>query len=174
MRARSGNRLNKTLPSALAAGALLLASAGARADGGALCVSRSDGPFVVSIFTAPTPLRVGSIDVSVLVQNADDRAPVLDAAVDLALRGADLQLTAPATHAAAANKLLYAAGIAIPSPGRWSISAQARAADRVGTASCEIEVGPPAPPAVVFWPYLALPFVVIALFVLQQWLKATR
>jgi hypothetical protein len=128
----------------------------------------------VSIFTAPTPLRVGSIDVSVLVQDAGDRAPLLDAAVDLALRGADLQLTAPATHAAAANKLLYAAAVEIPTAGRWSVSAHARAAERAATASCEIDVAPPAPRAVVFWPYLALPFVVIALFALQQWLKASR
>ncbi len=174
MRAWSGHPWHESLPSALAAGALVLAAAGARADGGALCISRSDGPFVVSIFTAPTPLRVGSIDVSVLVQDTGDRAPVLDAAVDLALRGADLQLAAPATNAAAANKLLYAAAVAIPSAGRWSISAEARAAERVGTASCEIDVAPAAPPALVFWPYLALPFAVIALFALQQWLKATR
>jgi hypothetical protein len=53
-------------------GWLLLAAgtSAARADGGALRASRQCGDYRVSVFTSPTPLRAGPVDVSVLVQDA--------------------------------------------------------------------------------------------------------
>lgn len=152
--------------------AVLLAAAAARGDGGLIRLNESAGPFVVSVFTAPTPLRVGPIDVSVLVQNAVDHAPVLDAEVQVTLRAADIERTTAATHAAATNKLLYAASLDVPEPGRWSLVAEVRAGAHDVAVSCAIDVAPPPPPVVAFWPYLALPGVLIALFAVHQWLKA--
>ena len=40
------------------------------ADGGTLRTRQQAGPFIVSIFTAPEPLRAGPVDVSVLVQSS--------------------------------------------------------------------------------------------------------
>src|SRR5262245_5830682 len=40
----------------------------ARADGGAEQFERSAGPFVVTVFTTPSPLRAGLVDISLLIQ----------------------------------------------------------------------------------------------------------
>ena len=150
---------------------MLLAAAAARGDGGLICLSERAGSFVVTVFTAQAPLRVGPIDVSVLVQSAADHAPVLDAEVQVTLHAGGIERTATATHAAATNKLLYAASLDVAVPGRWSLATDVRAGDHVAV-SCAIDIAPPSPPMVAFWPYLALPGVLIALFALQQWLKA--
>ena len=97
---------------------MLLAAVAARGDGGLLRLRQAAGRFEISVFTAPTPLRVGQIDVSVMVQA--DHAPVLDAEVDVQLRGPGGELTATASAAAATNKLLYAALIEVPVPGAGS------------------------------------------------------
>ncbi|HEV3259998.1 MAG TPA: hypothetical protein VG013_24230, partial [Gemmataceae bacterium] len=42
----------------------------AMADGGAIRLSEQKGDYQITVFTAPTPLRAGPVDVSVLIQNA--------------------------------------------------------------------------------------------------------
>jgi hypothetical protein len=152
----------------------LLAAAAARGDGGMLRLEQAAGPFDISVFTAPTPLRVGQVDVSVMVLRQTDHAPVLDADVQLALHGPGGDLTAAATAAAATNKLLYAALIDVPAPGRWRLSARVRSGESDVTVAGEVDVAPALAPAWAFWPYLMLPGVVIALFAVNQWLKAGR
>ena len=49
------------------------------ADGGIVQFQKQAGPFFVTVFSAPVPLRVGAADLSVMVQKADDRSEVLDA-----------------------------------------------------------------------------------------------
>ena len=63
----------------------------------AACCARvkQAGPFIVSIFTAPEPLRAGPVDVSVLVQSSGG-AVLTDAVVDILLESA----TAPDRAAA--------------------------------------------------------------------------
>ncbi len=148
--------------------AVLVSAPTARGDGGLMRLSQAAGPFEITLFTAPTPLRAGRVDVSVLVQA--DRAPVLDAEVQVALRAPGLERTAAATRAAATNKLLYAALLDVPEPGRWTLEARVRAGERAATVSCEVDVAPPLPPLLAFWPYVAFPAVAIALFALHQWL----
>ena len=96
----------------------LLASAGPlRADGGSVRARQTIGPYTVTVFTAPTPLRVGLADISVFIQHAQSNAAVLDAAVAVKLHAADepaRTLQSAATRAAAVNKLLYAAEIDLP------------------------------------------------------------
>jgi hypothetical protein len=157
----------------LTLGALLVA-APARGDGGLLRLSETAGPLVVSVFTAPTPLRVGPLDVSIMVQATDDHSAVLDADVQVVLRAPGLERTAPATREAATNKLLYAALLDLPAPGRWTLAAHVRAGARSAVVSCDVDVAPPLAPALAFWPYLALPGVAIALFALHQRLKYTH
>jgi hypothetical protein len=41
------------------------------ADEGAVRLLERKGPYQIAVFTAPTPLSAGPVDVSVLVQNAD-------------------------------------------------------------------------------------------------------
>lgn len=110
--------------------ALLLAAAPLGANGGTVRVSRAAvGPYRVSVFTSPTPLRTGTVDVSVLVQDS------ADAAVDVPVRvearpvggtegtGGTAEnggtLRHPATRDQATNKLFKAAKFRVPSPGEW-------------------------------------------------------
>ena len=49
------------------------------ADGGAVQFRRQTGPVIITLFSAPVPLRAGPADLSVLVQNARDGSPILNA-----------------------------------------------------------------------------------------------
>jgi hypothetical protein len=50
------------------------------ADGGTVLSRQESGPFVITVFAAPVPIRAGPIDVTVLVQRRDSLEPVLHSA----------------------------------------------------------------------------------------------
>jgi hypothetical protein len=158
----------------------LLASAGPlRADGGSVRARQTIGPYSVTVFTAPPPLRVGLADISVFIQHAQSNAAVLDAAVAVKLQAADepaRTLQSAATRAAAVNKLLYAAEIDLPAPGRWRGTVTIRAGGHEYGVPFEVDAASALPPAVAFWPYLVAPFVAAATYALHQWLtrRSTR
>jgi hypothetical protein len=64
---------------------LALSSGHALADGGIIRLRETQGPFVITIFTASEPVRNTPVDVSVMVQKADSSEAILDATVELAL-----------------------------------------------------------------------------------------
>jgi hypothetical protein len=142
----------------------LLAAAPAWADGGLVRLSQAAGPYTITVFSAPTPLRAGPIDLSVLVQRRDGGAPVLDAAVAVALHSGAARLEQPATRAAATNKLLYAAPLLLPSAGRWEVAVTV--GDEIVRFAMDAE--PAASTVLAFWGYLVLPFLLIGLFALHQ------
>jgi hypothetical protein len=92
------------------------------ADGGAVQLREESGPFAVSVFAFPSPLRAGPVDFSVLVQDRESLQSVLDAVVTIQLSHEASAITANATHAQAQNKLLYAATVNLPNPGDWKYS----------------------------------------------------
>jgi hypothetical protein len=155
----------------------LVLTSTAAADGGRLRVSAPVGAALVTVFTSPTPVRVGVADVSVLLQRREDDAPILDATVSVALHALDdpsRQRTTAATRAAATTPLLYTVLLDVPAPGRWAVDVGVRAADADGTVSFELEVAEALPPALAFWPYFALPAVAVGLYALHQRLQARR
>lgn len=137
------------------------------ADGGAVLLHKSAGQFVVTVFGTP---QVGTSDLSVFVQNAQDRNPVLDAEVTLRLGGASVR----ATHEAATNKLLYAANVELSHAGRTHLEVTIeRAGERV-VIEGDLDVMPASPPILAYWPYFALVPTAILLFALNQRLKNKR
>jgi hypothetical protein len=158
-------------PPQLVALVLVLIAGAARGDGGLLRINQVAGPLRIAVFTAPTPLRSGPIDVSVLVQRAADDAPILDADVTVTLHRGDLAVRAAATRAQATNKLLYEALLQIPESGEWTLHVAVRAGESEGAVSTAVDVALPIGPAWTYWPYLALPAVLIALFAVHQWLR---
>ena len=151
-------------------GVLLLAGS-AHADGGVLRRSQSVGPFVLSVFTAPEPLRVGRADVSVLVQARGGATVVLDASVELRVRAPDgSEQTVAAAHAAASNQLLQSAWVELSVPGRWALEVTARRASDAATVSCELDVAAAAPLLAAQWLPLGLPVLCILVFVWREWL----
>ena len=146
---------------------LVLAAALLFADGGAVLLRQQSGPFLITVFGAP---QVGPTDFSVLVQNASDRSPVLDADVDIAVA----RNLAPATHRQAINKLLYAASIKFFRAGSYSMRIRASRNGEGGSISGNITVAPATPSWIAFWPYYALVPAAVLLFALNQRLKEIR
>jgi hypothetical protein len=154
---------------------LCLATSILFADGGIVQFQKQAGPFLVTVFSAPVPLRVGPADLSVMVQKVDDRSKVLDCDVTLALsKPGDRGIQARATRTQATNKLLYAAPVVFPLPGSWHLRADIKERGDTVRVNGELAVLPELPPLIAHWPYFALVPVAAALFGLNQWLKARR
>ncbi|MBV8865032.1 MAG: FixH family protein [Acidobacteriaceae bacterium] len=148
------------------------------ADGGTLVLRKQAGPLTISIFSSPEPLRVGPADLSVMVQKRNDKSEVLDAKVSLHLTHSNpdgiAEVFARATHANATNKLLYASRVNLASAGVWRLAAMVDSKNGSAEVAGEVTVRPPQPPILAYWPYFTLVPLIIALFVVNQWLKGRR
>ncbi|HTU45678.1 MAG TPA: hypothetical protein VMF91_11485 [Bryobacteraceae bacterium] len=137
------------------------------ADGGSVLLRQQSNGFLLTVFGTP---QVGTADISVLVQNASDRSPILDA--EVRLRTADF--SARATHEQATNKLLYAALVDLPRAGKYHLQVQVASNGKTAVADGVLDVAPAAPSWIAYWPYFALVPAAMLLFVLNQWLKNRR
>jgi hypothetical protein len=146
--------------------ALLYFISPARADGGLLRLRQKVGGYQIAVFTSPTPIRVGAVDISVFVQNAEtgEFVPDADVTVCLKIPGTEHVLRYPATSDAATNRLFKAAVFNVPEAGSWD---------------AEVLVGGPRGPAQVafavtadgrlprwreLWPWFGWPGVAVVLF----------
>lgn len=109
------------------------------------------GPYLLSIWTDPDPLRVNETHVTVAVMEPETQAPIVTGVqvqVQLtAVADESLSYTAAASADNSANRLLYAAVFEnLPTDGRWrglvSVDGPAGAGKGV---PFEVEVMPPAP-----------------------------
>jgi len=139
-------------------------------DGGTVLSRQESGPFVITVFAAPVPLRAGPIELTVLVQTRDALQPVLDANVSIRLNGAS-QIVAAASRSNAQNKLLYAATLDLPQPGEWKFTVQARSIAGQAAISGAFQADPPGLPLASYAFYLAIPPMLIAIFALHQGLS---
>jgi hypothetical protein len=148
------------------------------ADGGALLVRQNAGPLTISIFSSPEPLRVGTGDLSVMVQKSDDKSTVLDAKVKLHLTHTTpdgiSEVFVPATHAKATNKLLYASQVNLTAQGPWKLVTTVDSKAGSAEIAVNINVLPAEPRIFAYWPYFAVVPLIIVLFAINQWLKARR
>jgi hypothetical protein len=150
---------------------MMFACLSARADGGVVRIRQASGPFLVTVFTDSAPLRVGSIDTGVLVQDRATGGVILDAIVNLVFRPVDG--TSPgfvirATRARARNKLLHAATADVPAPGWWAIQVFVRRGGEEVVLATQLFVMPTAPHCATIWPFLIFPPFAIGLYVLHQ------
>ena len=166
-----------------------LLSHSAFADGGAVLAEKIQGPYRITLFGSPAPLRAGAADLSVFIQDAKTGEPILDRVVTVQLKAAAAAVgteawvppccsmkfnTHPvaATHAAAQNKLLYAANLLIPSSGPHEILVRiGDHPDDAPLVTAPVEIAAALPPATTFWAYLAFPPVAIIGFALNQRLR---
>ena len=109
------------------------------------------GPYLLSIWTDPDPLRVDETHVTVAVMEPETQAPIVTGVqvqVQLtAVADESLSFTAAASADNSANRLLYAAIFEnLPTDGRWrgliSVDGPAGAGQDM---PFEVEVLPPAP-----------------------------
>jgi hypothetical protein len=146
----------------------------ALADGGVVQMQRSSGRFVITVFTAPVPLRAGPADISILIQDRNSHHPVLDAEVTMSLYQEGREaIKAEARREQATNKLLYVALVSLPEAGRWKMEVAVVRNSEETRISGPMMVAPPLPFLLAYWWMLALPPVAIGLFVINQWLKKT-
>ncbi len=176
----SPSRIKILLPCLL----FLFFAVSAFADGGAVLAEQTAGPYHITLFGSPSPLRAGPADLSVFIQNAKTGEAVLTPQVDIQVQAASTDVgeawvppccsmktgarTVTATHDAAQNKLLYAASVVLPASGPHKVLIRLDEADAF---SAPVEISPALPPAAHYWSYLALPPLLIAGFALNQRLR---
>jgi hypothetical protein len=115
----------------------------ALANGGTIQVSNQPiGPYVITVFTDPTPIRVGVVDVSVLLQRGVGEEVVRGAQVTVVAEPVGHQAAGgsyEATHERATNRLYYAADVELPGEGRWRLTVQVAGEMGDGEVSFEVE-----------------------------------
>ena len=164
------NRLLK-IGLVLAYHSLVIGNQCARADGGTLRLSRCEGPYRISVFTGPTPLRAGPVDISVLVQDTATADVDLRATVMVRIMPANRTgrpMYEAATSNTATNKLLRAAMFELPAPGRWSVEIEVQGEQGSAQVNFVLEAATRLPQWPVMASWIAWPIPVIALFSLHQ------
>jgi len=153
--------------------ALIMQSSTTLADSGSVLMQKSSGPFVITVFTASAPLRVGPAEISAMIQESNNLQPVLNAKVILILSGekGSETIKAEARRAQAKNKLLYTALFNLPEAGRWKFEMSVATNSEVTKISGIMTVAPPRTFLLTYWWSLALPPICIVIFVINQWLK---
>lgn len=152
--------------------ALLAFSSQAEADGGFVELHQEVGPFVVTVFSAPGPLRAGPVDMSVLVQDRASGQPVLDGEVFVRLKSPGaITLVERATREVAQNKLLYSALMNLPEAGQWELEVTITQGKETASILGQVSAAAPSPFWLSYWRSLSLPPILIAVFALNQWLK---
>ena len=114
------------------------------ANGGQIRVSNETvGPYKVTVFTSPSPLREGPIDVSVYVADQQER-PVEDAQVTVTTEPLGHEAPGgsyPATRDQATNRLFYAAKFTLPAEGQWRMMVEVDGPLGRGTTTFDVEAG---------------------------------
>lgn len=143
------------------------------ADGGTVRLSDQRGDYRITVFTSPTPLRAGPIDISVFVQDLATGEPA--AGTRVAVRATPRQpgtdtICQEATTAAATNKLYLAAVFDLTEPGWWDVHILIEGLPEPIEVSFTMEAGHPLPRLGEMAPWIAWPVLAIALFGVHQWL----
>ena len=137
------------------------------ADGGVVRLSEVVGDYRISLFTSPNPLRVGLVDISVLVQSVDSSSVIPEARVTIKLWPRDRSneaITQEASRAAATNKLLQAAIVELPESGWWNLAVLIDGPNGHAGTGCQLEVAEPWPPWVNLSPWVVWPALPILFF----------
>lgn len=134
------------------------------ADGSHVLFRQQAGAFNITVFSEPTPLRVGKATLSVLVENVGDRRAVTNATVLVKLRrpgGAEiLEFVLPAKRDSGNN--LYLAAANLPSVGKWPVRVFVRHGGDEATVTGNMDVEPSQPAVITYWPFfVAVPLLAL-------------
>lgn len=146
----------------------MMNSSVAFADAGAVRAAERHGNRQITVFTDPTPLRAGAVDVSVLVQDAATGSSIQgdDIEIEVAARSERAErLHQRATSAAASNKLFQAATFDLPHAGWWQFEVEIGNRGEIARLSFDAEVDEALPAWQALWPWFCWPFLVIGIFI---------
>ena len=147
------------------------------ADGGVPRLSERVGGYRVCVFTSPTPIRAGPVDISVLVQDADSGELVPDVRVTIRAmpRGrSEIAVSQTATAEAATNKLYRAAVFELTEPGWWDVDVTVEGGRGSARVRFAVEAADPPPRWWALTPWVGWPALAVALFSLHQVLVRRR
>jgi hypothetical protein len=142
----------------------------ALADGGMLRLSETVGGYQVAVFSEPVPLRVGSVDLAVLVLDARTGQPP-QPNILLRLKHGDDSARAihcRATRDQATNGLFHAAKFDLPRAGRWQVAVSIEGLEAPIDLVFEMQAAEPLPRWTAFWPWILLPGAVVLVFAVSQ------
>jgi len=159
------------------------------ADGGRVLAEKHAGAYRVVLFGNPSPLRAGLVDLSLFLEQAEKRGPVLDAVVsfrlnklsrptpELAWKGAGCVTpgqAVPASQGHAGNGLLYSAVLRIPEPGLWEVGVSISRDGKTDLVSFELPFDRAIPPMLTWWPVVALMPLGILIYIWRGYLLKKR
>lgn len=123
---------------------LSVAPALAHGGGTPLLVQEPAGPYLVYAWTNPTPVRVGTLHVTVALTDPATDKPVQNVPVIVTLAPAEggAPVSAPATHDKATIKSYYETDLEIPKEGAWQATISFQSPQGAGEASFAIDVQP--------------------------------
>jgi hypothetical protein len=155
--------------------ALAIATSTLQADGGTVRASERSGERLVTVFTSPTPLRAGLIDVSVLLLDANTGTPLSDVPVIVEAVSADSRrrFTRGASKEAATNKLMCAAELEL-TPGKWHLNVFVGDSATSWPIGFDVDVAEPIAPWIDTGLWIAWPFAAIGLFAVHRMLVGRR
>jgi hypothetical protein len=140
----------------------------AQADAGAVRASERHGKRQITVFTDPTPLRAGPVDVSILVQDVATGEAILGGAIEIEVSPRGESATGVryrATSAAASNKLFQAASFQLAHAGWWQFRVDVERPPDIAHIGFEAEVEKPLPAWQALWPWFCWPLLVIGIFI---------
>jgi hypothetical protein len=149
---------------------ILHPSSFARADGGAVRLRERAGGYQITVFTSPTPLRAGLVDVSVLVQDAATNECVPEARVIVRLEapGTGRVREYPASAEAATNQLFRAAEFRLPEPGWWDVAVAVEGPHGPALVRFGVQADEPLPRWLDLWPWFGWPALAVAFFAVYR------
>jgi hypothetical protein len=147
------------------------------ADGGTVRLSQRKGDHQITVFTSPTPVRAGPVDISVFIQNAATGEPVPQARIRARAAPGGLPEEAmeeTASHEKATNKLYQDALFDLPQAGRWDVLVVLDGLGEPMELAFEMEVEEALPRLGEMTPWIAWPAAAILLFLAHRWLVERR
>jgi hypothetical protein len=158
--------------SLLFASLLLALNSRSQADGGGVALHQVAGPYVVTVFIAPAAPRAGPVDVSVLARDRADGRAAIDVDVFVRLRReGGIAVVGHATRGVTQNKLLYSVLMNLPEAGQWELEVTIKRGKSEDSVFGQLYVAAPRPFLLSYGRSLSLPWVVVTLFAMNQWLK---
>ena len=124
---------------------VLLPTSTALAHGGGTpqLIQAPAGPYEVYAWTNPTPVRAGTLHVTVAVTDPASGEPVLNVPVEVTASPASgAPIASPATHDQATIKSYYETDLEIPSEGPLQVTISFQAPQGPGEASFSVDVQP--------------------------------
>jgi hypothetical protein len=141
-----------------------------QADGGTIRLQKQAGPYRVTVFTSPTPLRAGLVDVSLLVQDVvtGEYVPQVWAILRLTARKTRTLLEYPATAEASTNKLYIAADFRLPESGWWDVAIAIEGPQGSASLQFEVQAENALPRWQELWPWFGWPALVVGIFMVHR------